>query len=190
MNRVLEPIIQRMFCLAILTFSLPLLVCGQQQDRVVDWQPVVIKSEEKILELVDTKVAGASITIGQTFTADEAWLNTLTFTIQNISGKTIKNFGFGIGFPELDPKGRLPGFSITYYGVESSRDGANARRSLLPGEQVDLKLPEDQLEIMRTMSVRVRGTPNLTKVKLLPALVNFEDGSGLGGVSLRKQPRE
>ena len=190
MNRVLEPMIQRIMCLAILTFSLPLLVCGQQQDRVVDWQPVVIKSEEKVLELVDTKVAGVSITFGQLFTADEAWLNTLTFTVRNISGKSIKNFGFGIGFPELDPNGRLPGFSITCYGVESPKDGANARRPLAPGEQVDLKLPEDQLEIMRDMSVRMRGTSNLTKVKLLPALVNFEDGSGLGGVSLRKQAHE
>jgi hypothetical protein len=110
--------------------------------------------------------------------------------VLNISGKSIKNFGFGIGFPELDPNGHLPGFSITYHGVESKGDDANARRSLLPGEQVDLKLPEDQLEIMRQMSVRVRGTSNLTKVKLLPALVNFEDGPGLGGVSLRKQAHE
>jgi hypothetical protein len=188
--KTIEPIIQRMLCLSILTFFLPLLGCGQEQDRVIDWQPVVIKTEANVLELVDTKVAGKSIKIGQHFMADEAWLNTLTFTIRNVSGKTIKNFGFGIGFPECDPNGRLPGFSVTYYGVKSTSDGANSRRYLLPDEVVDLRLPEDQLEIMRKISVRVRGTSNLTQVKLLPALANFEDGTGMGGISLRKQTPE
>src|SRR5262245_14118854 len=184
---MLEPIMRRIMYLAILTFSLPLLICAQQQDRVVDLQPVVLKSEAKVLELVDTKVAGASITIGQLFTADETWLNTLTFTVRNISGKTIKNFGFGIGFPELGSDRGMPGFSLTY-GVKSLKDGAKAQEDLRPDEQVDLKLPEDQLEIMRQVSVRRRGISELTKLRVLPALVNFEDGSGISGVSLRRQP--
>jgi hypothetical protein len=187
MKRMLEPIMRRMMYFAVLTLSLPLLVCAQHQDRVVDLQPVILKSEAKVLGLVDIKVAGASITIGQLFTADETWLNTLTFTVRNISGKTIKNFGFGIGFPELGSDGGMPGFSLTY-GVKSIKDGAIAREYLLPDEQVDLKLPEDQLEIMRQVSVRRRGTAELTKMRILPGLVNFEDGSGIGGVSLRRLP--
>jgi hypothetical protein len=64
MKKVLEPIIQRIMYAAIVTLSLAFVVSGQQQDRVVDWQPVPIKSEAKVLELVDIKVAGESITIG------------------------------------------------------------------------------------------------------------------------------
>jgi hypothetical protein len=56
MKKVLEPIIQRIMYAAIVTLSLAFVVSGQQQDRVVDWQP--IKSEAKVLEIVDIKVAG------------------------------------------------------------------------------------------------------------------------------------
>ena len=189
MNRILQ-IIRPIMYVATLTFSLPLIVCGQQQERLVDWHPTIAKSETKVLELVDTKVAGVSIAIGQVFRADDGWLNTLTFTVRNISGKTIKILGFGIGFPEIGSNEGMPGFSITYKGEESMKDSPKAKKYLLPGEEVSLTLPEDQLEIMRRISMRERGTPNLTKVSILPGLVHFEDGSAIGGVSVRKQTRE
>ena len=190
MKRVLEPIIQRMLCAAVFILSLPFLASGQQQDRVVDWQSVIINSEAKILEIVDIKVAGESITIGHIFTASEAWLNTLTFRVRNISGKTIRHFGFGVAFPEIDANGPTPMFSITYYGAESTKSVASARKLLMPDEEVDLKLPEDQLEIMRQVSMKLTGTANLSKVNILPGLVGFEDGSGIGGISLQRQAPE
>src|SRR6267142_2541367 len=135
MKKVLEPIIQQMMCAAIITLSPVFLVSGQQQDRVVDWQPVLIQSQAKVLELVDLKVEGKSITIGHFFTANEAWLNTLTFRVRNISGKTIEHLGFGVGFPEINANGRTPMFSITY-GYESTKDVASARKLLMPDEEV------------------------------------------------------
>ena len=186
MKRVLEPIIQRMMWAAIFTLSLPLLASGQLQDKLVDWQPVILKSEAKVLEMVDIKVAGESIRIGHFFNANEAWLNTLTFRVRNISGKTIKYFGFGVAFPEIDANGHAPMFSITH-GVESTKGVASARKLLMPDDEVDLKLPEDQLEIMRQISLKLTGTSNLSRVKLLPGLVGFEDGSRIGGFSLRRQ---
>jgi hypothetical protein len=186
-KKVLEPIIQRMMYAAIITLSLAFLVSGQQQDRVVDWQPILIKSQAKVLELVDLKVEGKSITIGDFFTANEAWLNTLTFRVRNISGKTIEHLGFGVGFPEINANGRTPMFSITYYGAESTNGVASERKLFRPDEEVDLKLPEDQLEIMRQVSVKLTGTSNLSKVNILPGLVGFEDGSGVGGFSLQRQ---
>ena len=187
MKKVLEPIIQRMMYAAIITLSLAFIVSGQQQDRVVDWQPILIKSQAKVLELVDLKVEGKSITIGDFFTANEAWLNTLTFRVRNISGKTIEHLGFGVGFPEINANGRTPMFSITYYGAESTKGVASERKLLMPDEEVDLKLPEDQLEIMRQVSMKLTGTSNLSKVNILPGLVGFEDGSGVGGFSLQRQ---
>ncbi len=189
MKKVLEPISQRMIC-AVITLSLPFLVFGQQQDRVVDWQPVLINSEAKVLEIVDMKVAGESITIGHLFTANEAWLNTLTFRVRNISGKTIKDFGFGVAFPEINANGRTPMFSIKYYGAESTKGDAGPRKRLMPDEEVDLKLAEDQLEVMRQVSMKLTGTSNLSKVNILPGLVTFEDGSGIGGFSLQRRAQE
>jgi hypothetical protein len=186
MKRALEPIIQRMMCAAIFTLSLSFLASGQQQDRVVDWQPVIIKSEAKVLQIVDIKVAGESITIGHFFTANDAWLNTVTFRVRNISGKIIKYLGFGVAFPEIDANGRTPMFSITY-GTESIKGVASTRKLLMPDEEVDLKLPEDQLEIMRQISMKLTGTSNLSKVNILPGLVGFEDGSGIGGSNAAAQ---
>ena len=188
MKRVLETIIQLMKCAALFTLVLPLLVSGQQQRRIVDWQPVIIKSDAKVLEIVDIKVAGESITIGHFFNANEAWLNTLTFRVRNISGKTIKYLGFGVAFPEIDANGRSPMFSITYGAV--STEVASARKLLMPDDEVDLKLPEDQVEIMRQTSMKLTGTSNLSKVAILPGLVGFEDGSKINGFSLRRQSRQ
>ena len=186
MKKVLEPISQRMIC-AVITLSLPFLVFGQQQDRVVDWQPVLIKSEARVLEIVDVKVAGESITIGHLFTANEAWLNTLTFRVRNISGKTIKDFGFGVAFPEINANGRTPMFSIKYDGAESTKGDPGPPKRLMPDGEVDLKLPEDQLEVMRQVSMKLTGTSNLSKVNILAGLVTFEDGSGIGGFSLQRR---
>src|SRR5258705_348023 len=189
MRRALEPILQRMIC-AVITLSLPFLVFGQQQDRVVDWQPVLINSEAKVLEIVDMKVAGESITIGHLFTAKEAWLNTLTFRVRNISGKTIKDFGFGVAFPEINANGRTPMFSIKFYGAESTKGDAGPRKLLMPDEEVDLKLADDQLQVMRQVSMKLTGASNLSKVNILPGLVTFEDGSGIGGFSLQRRAQE
>ncbi len=189
MNKVLESILQRMMCAAIITISLPFLVSGQQQDKIVDWQPVHVMSEAKVLEIVDIKVDGKSITIGQPFTANEDWLDTLTFRVRNISGKTINLFGFGVAFPEINANGHTPMFSITY-GANSPKRDSSARKPLLPDEEVDLKLPEDQLEIMRRVSMNTSGTSNLSKVNILPGLVTFEDGSRIGGISLRRHVPE
>jgi hypothetical protein len=82
MKKVITSIIQQILCAAVVTFCLPSLVLAQQQDRVVDWQPVVIKSETNVLEIVDIKIAGKSITIGRSFTADDNWLNALTFRVR------------------------------------------------------------------------------------------------------------
>jgi hypothetical protein len=48
----------------------------------------------------------------------------------------------------------------------------------MPDEEVDLKLPEDQLEIMRRVSMKLTGTSNLNKVKLALLL-----GSAVIGVA-------
>lgn len=167
--------------------SLPLLVSGQEPDRVVDWQPVRLTSEAKVFEIVDIKVAGKSIIIGQPFAADNDWLDALTFRVRNVSGKTITVLGFGVAFPELNDSGGVsPMFSITY-SAESVKKDSGARKPLMPNEEMDLKLPKDQLAIMRRVSMGKTGTANLSKVNILSGLANFADGSSVGGFSLRRQ---
>jgi hypothetical protein len=189
MNKTLGPIIQRMMCITIFVLSLPFLVSGQQQERIVDWHPVRNVSAAKVLEIVDIKIAGKSITIGQPFTANEDWLDTLTFRIRNISGKTIKLLGFGVAFPEINANGHTPGFSVVY-GVDAAQRDSSLRKFMVADEEVDLKLPEDQLAIMRQVSLNTGGTSSLSKINILPGLVTFEDGSRSGGISLRREVSE
>src|SRR3982751_2474450 len=144
MDRVRESIFQRILCAAIIALSIPFLAHGQQSERVVDWLPVRLASEARVLEIVDIQVDGKTIKIGQPFTASEDWLNSLTFRVRNVSGKTIIILGFGVAFPEIDANGRTPSFSIVY--GDYTQTDTSARKRLLADEEVDLKLPADQLE--------------------------------------------
>jgi hypothetical protein len=170
-----------------LALSLPLIVSNHGQDRIVDWHPVRTVSGVQVLEIVDVKVAGKPIRIGQPFTADDDWLDKLTFRVRNVSGKTITVFGFGVAFPELnDDEGVSPMFSVSY-GAQSANRDSRTRKPLAPDEEVDLRLPEDQLAIMRRISMRKIGTANMSKMNILSGLARFEDGSSVGGLSLQRR---
>ena len=188
MKRMPQSVFQRMLCAAIIALAMPFLVYGLQSDRVVDWHPVRLGSEARVLEIVDIKVDGKSIQTGQPFAANEDWLDTLTFRVRNVSGKTITVLGFGVGFPELGVSGPIPMFSVTY--GDYTKTNPAARKSFLADEEIDLKLPKDQLEGMRGVSANTIGTHHLSKLTILPGIVTFEDGSGIGGISLRKQTPE
>jgi hypothetical protein len=183
MNR--DSVLPRILSAAIFTLSFSYLAFAQEQNRVVDWHAVVPASDARVLEIVDIKVDGKPITIGQPFTANERWLNTLTFTVRNISRKTVSLFAFGVAFPEIDASGRTPMLSIPYNAEATHRD-SSTRKPLLPDEEVDLKLPEDRLETVRQISMKLLRTTNLSKVNILPGLVTFTDGSRIGGISLRR----
>lgn len=183
MNGMPLSVFQRILGAAIITLALPFLVYGQQAERVVDWQPVLNKSDARVLEITDIMLDGKSITVGQPFAANEDWLETLTFRLRNVSGKTINILGFGVAFPELNAEGRTPMFSVVYGDTKTDRRG---RKRLLADEEIDLKLPADQLEAMRHTGANLLGTSNLSKLNILPGQVTFEDGSSIGGISLRK----
>ena len=191
MNKALEPTLGRVMRAVVLTFLVSFLVSGQQREKIVDWHPFRVGSDAKVLEIVDVKVDGESITMGSPFTADEDWLDTLTFRVRNVSGKVIDNFAFGVAFPELainsDGPG-APGFTIGY-GGEFPRN-AGRGKVVLPDEEVDLKLPAEEIKGMRRASERTLGTPNLNKVTIAAGLLTFQDGSRLGGFSLRGRAPE
>jgi hypothetical protein len=93
-----------------------------------------------------------------------------------------------VAFPELNVGRGIPMFSVVYGDYTNTDPGA--RKTFLADEEVDIKLPKDQLEAMRRASANTIGTHNLSKLNILPGLVNFEDGSRIGGISLRKQTPE
>jgi len=156
---------------------------AQQTTRLVDWQSVPPDLHPKALEIVSIAVDQTRITTGEPFSADEDWLDELTFRVRNVSDKTVTLFHFGVAFPELGHgDGSYPGFSIGY-NVKKTSDNL---KPISPGSEVALKLPADQLAAIRQASAKLIGTTHLTRVTILPGAVDFADGSKLGGISLRK----
>jgi hypothetical protein len=177
------PMIQRILFFTIIVLSVAMTVDAQETNRLVDWPAVSPRSDAKVLEIIRITVKDTNVTPGQYFAAADDWLNKLTFRIRNVSDKTITRCGFGIGFPELSPGGGgMPGFSIVY----DTEKKPEKLQPIPPGAEVEVTLPADQLEIMRQAAIRLIGTSHLTRIRILPGLATFADGSDIGGFSLRK----
>jgi hypothetical protein len=155
---------------------------AQQTNRLVDWQTVEPDLHAKILKIVAITVNQTQITTGQPFSADEDWLDKLTFRIRNVSDKTITDFQFGLAFPETDNgRGNYAGIPFGYNDKKNSEH----RKGISPGSEVELTIPTDQLAMFRR-SMQRAGKFHLTRVNIMPGVGTFADGSRFGGISLRK----
>jgi len=178
--------IQRILFFTIIILSLAITVAAQETNRLVDWSAFSRRSEARVLKIIRITVKDTNVTPGQYFIATDDWLEKLTFSMQNISDKTITRCGFGVGFPELNPKGDgegMPGFSVVYDTLKTP----GKLQPILPGAVVEISLPADQIKNMQRATVRLIGTSPLTRISLLPGLATFADGSGDAGFSLRNK---
>ncbi len=161
-------------------------VCAaQQMDRLIDWQPVVPGSNANVpgLEIVGIRINETHVMMGKPFTADEDWLDKLTFRIRNTSDKTISVFWFNVAFPEMDlGNGGYAGVGILYDAKKSSDQG----KRISPGGEADVTLATGLLNALRHGPQRLRGTTHLTILNLCSWVAVFEDGSKVGGTSVRK----
>jgi hypothetical protein len=178
--------IQRILFFTIIILSWARTVPAQETNRLVDWVASSPRSEARVLEITRITIKDTNVTTGQYFVASDDWLEKLTFSIQNVSDKTITRCGFGVGFPELNPRGEgegMPGFSVVYDTLKTPRK----LKPIPPGGVVEILLPADQIKNMRQVAVRLMGTSPLTRISLLPGLATFADGSGAAGFSLRNK---
>jgi hypothetical protein len=76
----------------------------------------------------------------------------------------------------------MPGFSVVYDTLRNP----GKLQPLPPEAVVEVSLPADQLKMIQQAAIRILGSSHLTRIKILPGLVTFADGSGIGGFSLRK----
>src|SRR5262245_23261136 len=177
--------IQRIFFFTIIILSLAMTVDAQETNRLVDWSVFSPRADARVLEIIRITVKDTNVTPGEYFVASDDWLDKLTFSIQNVSDKRITRCGFGVGFPELNPKGDgegMPGFSVVYDTLRNP----GKLQPIPPGGVVEVPLPADQLKPIQQAAIRILGTSHLTRIKILPGLATFADGSGIGGYSLRK----
>lgn len=118
---------------------------SQDKKRIIKWQeaPIpagaIMSSTKKVvpqidvLEIVDFAVAGKSIAMGESFTADEEWLQNLTVRIKNISNTGISIVQLNFFLPQLMPGGPM----VTLcYGCGDVGIG----KTISPGDEVELKI--------------------------------------------------
>ena len=121
-------------------------VFSQPKNRVVQWPemnftPVNTRAsgysqdlaKMEALEIIDIAVGGKSITIGQSFAADDEWLKNLTVRVKNVSDLNISSVQMDLFLPEIMPGGPLVTLGFGCGGVGKGQ-------SILSGEEVELKL--------------------------------------------------
>jgi len=120
--------------------------CSQSKNRVVQWPEIIVTSvkapgsgysqelaEIDPLEIMDIAVDGKSITIGQSFAADDEWLKNLTVRVKNVSSLTVSSVQMDLFLPEIMPGGPLVTLCFGCGGVAKGQ-------TIMPGEEVELKL--------------------------------------------------
>jgi hypothetical protein len=148
---------------------------AQQMQRLIDWPPVMVgpSANTPALELVKVRVNETQIILGKSFSADEDWLDKLTFRVRNISDKTVTAFWFNVAFPEIDPGHGGHPTAIQYDARKSSDPG----KRIPPGGEVEVTLAREKLANIRETNMKTMGTTHLTMLNVLPGVVFFDDGS-------------
>src|SRR4051812_22059793 len=102
----LKSVSSGILCAAILMLSIPLYVSTQEQqqpqNRILNWFEGKPAPETKVLEIVEIKVEGKPVRLGETFSAGRDWFKTLVFRVKNISAKRVKTVVISFNVPELD----------------------------------------------------------------------------------------
>jgi hypothetical protein len=166
-------------CAAILLLSIPLYVSAQEQKRVLALLEVKSAPETKLLEVVEIKVEGKPVRLGESFSAGKDWFKTLVFRVKNISAKPVKTVVISFNVPELDKNESKVVWNATYnimrVGVSSA--GTDVWEYVPPGGEVDLRFTERLLNSPLHKSLDEINA-GVSEVKFLPqALVTFTDGT-------------
>jgi hypothetical protein len=181
----LKSVSSGILCAGVLVLMIPLYVSAQEQrqNRILNWFEGKPVPETKVLEIVEIKVEGKPVRLGESFSSGRDWFKTLAFTVKNISAKPIKTVIISFNVPELDADGHKNIWDMRYQimrvGVSSS--GADVWEYVPPGGEIDLRFTEKLLNWPLHKSLdEINGGAN--EVRIVPlALVTFTDGSDACG---------
>ena len=160
---------------------------GQSKDRIIEY-PVFsagqIDSAEKglnpsglknVLELVDVKVAGRSVKIGQPFSADEDWMRSLVFTVKNTSQRSIIGARISFGLPETKNGDQSFGFSFEYGKGLSTGIASDEQKIIKPNEEFELKFNDAQYQRHKKFFSERSKLSSFNKIMIGVTTAKFED---------------
>jgi membrane-bound metal-dependent hydrolase YbcI (DUF457 family) len=115
---------------------------SQDKQRIVHWREVhftptsstfTVVGQIEALEIIDVRVGDKSITLGESFAADDEWLKSLTFRVKNVSSTSISKAQLNLFLPQIMPGG--PMVTLCYGCGDIGRG-----QSIAPGEEVEMKI--------------------------------------------------
>jgi hypothetical protein len=168
---------------------------GQSKERIIPFPQWAIEAEDEAqLELVEIKIAGNPIAIGEAFDADENWLKAMTLRVKNISKKPIITFGVAGGLLEgVDEE--LPPYASFRYGIawnwgKSSNSGkAQTKRIVFkPGEILELSYVHVD-ELTRKVLAN-QGEGAFCKLKFMAPGIQYKDGAKTFLPNMRFQKKQ
>ena len=154
-------------------------VFSQSTQRIVQWPEWPIDHSKTVslgdskglaqidsLEIVDITVGGKSITLGQSFVADDEWLKSLTVRLKNVSNNSIAKVQLNLFLTEIMPGGPL--VTLFYGGDEPS---------ITPGAEVELKLVFYSWLVEQIN--KKSSLAKITKAEIRDVIVTLADGKRL-----------
>ena len=169
------------------------LAMAQTQTRLISWQPhtygritkagegVRLSSVAEALEIVGFVVEGASVTLGEPFSAGDEWLKSLRVRVRNISGQTISSAQMTFVLPESRTgEGAMIGLTLRYGGTRS-----NNLQPIQSGEEFELSLAEADYERLRERIAERREPAIINRLFITVTSVRFADGTSWGSGCIR-----
>lgn len=183
---LLKSVPGRIFLVAVLLPAIPLYAFapGQSQERVLDWYQGKPAPETKVLEIVEIKVEGKPVSLGEPFRAGKDWFKTLIIRVRNISDRPVEAAVISFNVSELEGERGRRIYDIAYaiqrVGVSSS--GTDIWDYVPPGDVVNLAFTRRLLKSkLHEVTGEIEG--GVRRVSLHPVVIlTYRDGtSGRGG---------
>ena len=166
----------------VVTFLLASPAFSQDKQRMVHWPEIpfhanaaqsstrTILPQIEILQIIDVASGGKSVTLGESFAADDEWLKNLIVRIRNISSTSITTVQLNLFLPQIMPGGPM----VTLcYGCGD----VGAGKSIEPGEEVVMKVVHYDWLIGQINSKS--SLSNINKAEIQHMLVTLPDGKAL-----------
>lgn len=166
-----------MFFVLVLFFWVAWLgVAAQPQETARTLEKVPLKNEP--VEIAEAKVGSKSVSLGQSFIANNDWLSDLSFKVKNLSAKPIVRIEVELQFPEVAfHKGGFV-LSIHYGQVPDLPDsGPKEQVPVEPNETVQMQLDSDTHGGLKSILTANGRTFGVTKARVRFSMIIFADGT-------------
>lgn len=145
----------------------------QEQERLLE----KYNHRKEPLRIKSIKGGKGGINLGRKFLESDSWLKSLSFSLENISGKNITFINLELEFPRSD--GRPPLVFPLTYGSWPPLDGSSpveAVQPIRPGEEIVLSFSDSEYAALQQVLEEVKYPKTIKHAILDLRYVLFDDG--------------